>query len=186
MKVLQIHEVKDWMLKLDLSDFDILTFDDGLFSQYIHHEHFSKFGKPMYFFITSGIVCDDARQQPLCAISCDEAHEEYFRYGSKIYYMTWDQIKEINSKTNYFIGGHSHTHPILRGMPIQIQKAIAEEESINMLNEFKNQGIAIHSFCYPYNFEALGYKYYLSKFGINKFFGKERTPIEELKCMQEL
>lgn len=181
MKVLMIHEVKDWMLKLDLSEYDILTFDDGLFSQYRHYKHFLKFGKPMYFFISTKIICNEPRQQPLCAISSADAHSEYFAYDTKRYFMTWDQIKEINNTTNCFIGGHSHTHPRLKDDCIAIQYNRAMDEALMMLGEFHKHNIQIDSFCYPYNEEIIGYKKELTVHGVDKFFGKERIRIEDLK-----
>lgn len=156
MKALMIHEVEPWMLDmdLDLSEFDVITFDDGLKSQYLNYEHFARYGKPMIFFVINNPK--DDRE-----------------------YMSWDEIEELHGL--YEIGGHSYSHPDLRNMPLELQYMTVKEEAINMLNDFKQRGIEIKSFCFPFNHEALGYKTILSKFGIENFYGGERTPIEDLK-----
>jgi Polysaccharide deacetylase len=180
MKVLMIHEITEDILKLDLSDFDILTFDDGLFSQYRYYKHFLKFNKPMYFFISTDIVCTDSKIQPINSIQCEIAHDEYFEYESRRYYMTWDQIKEIYNTDNCFIGGHSHTHPRLKEKTIHTQYNVVKDEVTKMMNSFIINDIKIDSFCYPYNEEIMFYKSLLNKFDIDKFFGKERIKVEDL------
>lgn len=178
MRILEIHEVHDWMLEMDLSGFDFITFDDGLYSQYKNYKHFLKYQVPLYFFISTGIVCEG--EQDKTVISCDEAHEFAKKYDNR-YYMTWDQIKEINSNYHCFIGGHSHSHPRLSGLKLKEQYEIAKQEVHTMQEEFKKHGINVYRFCYPYNEEIIGYKSELKKYGIFDLFGKDRIAIEELK-----
>ena len=180
MKVLTIHEVQDNMLNLDLSEFDILTFDDGLYSQYKNYEHFLKFNKPMYFFISTGIVCPEETFQNQEVVTSEIAHEHYFDYGDFTNYMKWSQIKEISERPNCFIGGHGHSHVTLKYAPIDVQASMTSNETLIMIEEFKRHGIEINSFCFPYNFAAIGWRHYLKKVGIDKFFGQERTDIREL------
>lgn len=181
-KILEIHEVHDWMLELDLSEFDILTFDDGLYSQYKHFKHFLKFDGPKYFFISTDIVCTDEKLQNKELISCRDAHKNYRVGDDKSAYMTWDQIKEISEYTNCFIGGHSHTHPKLEGTRLVDQMHTAMFETKIMIKNFKQNDIIINSFCYPYNYPAPGYKLLLNKkYNVNEIFGDGRTSIEELK-----
>lgn len=173
-----IHEVRSWMLDLDLSNFDVITFDDGLATQYKHYKHFLKFAKPLYFFISTDIICDGEQDQNV--IACAEAHEFSRRYDNR-HYMTWEQIKEINKTQNCFIGGHSHTHPRLKQLGIRQQYTRAKKEVFEMRKEFLKQDIEIKSFCYPYNEEVIGYASELKRIGITEIFGKERIAIEELK-----
>lgn len=175
-----IHEVHDWMLELDLSDFDIITFDDGLYSQYRNYKHFLKFNKPMYFFISTGIVNYFEEQLPE-VVSSSTAHEDWRKNISKKYFMTWLQIKEIQSNELCNIGGHGCYHHDLRNTTVEKQIRTSRSECINMLDDFKDHGIKIDSFCFPYNFDAYGWRTYLEKVGVTKFFGSERTPIETLR-----
>jgi hypothetical protein len=176
MKVLMVHEIEDWMLELDLSFFDVITFDDGLFSQFKHHKHFLKFNKPLFFFISSDIVCEGEQNEDL--ISCSGAHKKYFEKNLKENYMTWEQITIIYNTPNCFIGGHSHTHPNLRNESIKNQVITAKKEVELMLETFNSKNISISSFAYPYNDEIIGYKQNLESFIT---FGDERIPIEKFK-----
>lgn len=181
MKTLMIHEVHDWMLNLDLSEFDSFMFDDGLFSQYKNIKHFIKFNKPIYFFICTGSVCPEEALQNDEVLSCDDAHDLFFEFGDRTNYMKWSQIQEIKNTPNCYIGGHSHSHPSLRNNKLIEQSLIVKSDVELMLKEFKNQNIDIDSFCYPYNYESYAWAAYCVPNGITNFYGAERTPIETLK-----
>ena len=47
-----VHEVEPWMFNLDLSSFDLITFDDGLYSQFFYRSEFLKLNIPLKYFIT--------------------------------------------------------------------------------------------------------------------------------------
>lgn len=177
-KTLMIHEVDDWMLELDLSDYDVLTFDDGLFSQYNNYKHFLKFSKPMYFFISTDIVCPEDVEQNREVVPCSEAHRRYREQGCLEDYMKWSQIQELNTITNCFIGGHGHTHQRLKGKPMVTTYIITKNECRDMCNKFSEHNITIDSFCFPYNEDIIGYRPYLKREGVDKFFGNERISIE--------
>ena len=172
MKVVMIHEITPAVLKKDLSEFDIITFDDGLYTQYLHHKHFSKFKKPMYFFISTNIVCLSKQSEEV--IFCADAHIKS-RNNNFENYMNWEQIKELNDLYN--IGGHTHTHPRIKSNKILHQYKICKQEIDNMLNIFEEHKIQISSFCFPYNEDIIGYRSLLK--GCT-FFGKERIPVESL------
>ena len=172
MKVVMIHEITPRVLKVDLSKYDIITFDDGLYTQYLHHKHFAKFNKPMYYFISTNIICPETITQKKSPIYCGEAHEEAFK-GNFENYMTWTQIKELSSLYN--IGGHSHNHPRIQGKSLSIQYAVCNFEVTEMLKKFKEHNIKIDSFCFPYNEDIIFYRSLLKEF---KFFGIEREAIE--------
>lgn len=180
MNVVMIHEITDDILKLDLSNFDIITFDDGLATQYKFYKHFLQFNKPLYFFISTNIVCSETDEQTFDVISCSAAHELFFEEDCTKHYMKWSQIKEIYHTENCFIGGHSHNHFKIREMPLKMQIDVISDDNIEMMHEFQRNNIIINSFCYPYNDEILYYKHSLKKFNITNFFGKERIKIETL------
>lgn len=175
-KILEIHEIRPEFLDLDLSGFDIFTFDDGLYTQYQYHEYFAGFGKQMIFFISTDIICPDLKTQNTELISCYNAHELYFKNQDKSHYMTIDQIKELSK--HYTIGGHTHTHPNLKTLSKVKQIKCAIEESKIMMSKFGEMGVKITDFCYPYNDIIEGYRYTLSQMGIVNFYGPNRIPIE--------
>ncbi|EPZ52060.1 polysaccharide deacetylase [Bacteriovorax sp. BAL6_X] len=168
------------MLELDLSNY-IITFDDGLYSQYKYLNHFLKFDTPKIFFISTNIVSPEQEEQNEITTSCSKAHESFFKTGNTANYMKWSQIKEIASTKNCYIGGHSHQHKDLRGtLALKKLHNHLKEDTDKMLNEFNTQGIEIKDFCFPYNYEAPLYKEILKQRGIENFFGQERIAIEDL------
>lgn len=179
MNIIAIHEVTDEVLSKDLSEFDILTFDDGLYSQYLHYKHFLKYQKPMYFFISTALV--SFREQSDEVVTSAEAHKDWRERVSLKYFMNWEQIKEIHTNELCHIGGHGCYHFDLRNKSLDEQLRISTNESICMMNDFDDHGVTINSFCYPYNHEAIGYKTYLTKRGINNFFGNNRIRFKDLK-----
>lgn len=179
MKICEIHEVRPEFLDIDLSDFDILTFDDGLVSQYWQYKHFLQFKKPMIFFISTGIVNVTGCQCP-DILNCAEAHARFFSGGDTSPYMTWEQIKEIAGTAGCEIGGHSHSHPDLQDLPVLQQVDRAMQETKKMVDTFAAHRMQIQSFCYPYNYAAPGYKFCLFKAGIKNLYGAGRIPIETL------
>lgn len=179
MRILMIHEVEDWMLDIDLSEYDVITFDDGLFSQYKHYKHFLSFGKPLYFFISTDIVCPPDIEQDESVVTCIEGHRRYEK-GDKTPYMTWNQIKTLQYN-GCIIGGHGHTHfRVKKGGSIQKNYWRIKGECKRMIETFKDHDIEIDNFCFPYNEDVFGYRPTLKEYGVEYFFGDERIPIENI------
>lgn len=177
-RILMVHEVTPAILKLDLSGFDIITFDDGLYSQYFHREHFLKLNKPLYYFISTDIVHTNNDQ--ITDISCSTAHKEYGSLGKTNAYMTWSQIKDLSETKLCHIGGHSHTHPRLKSFKLNLLLEKTRNELDSMMAIFRQEGIEIDSFCYPYNQEVFTYKLLLKEKGVTSLIGKGRIPVESL------
>ena len=177
MKTLLVHQVDEWMLDLDLTSFDIITFDDGLYTQYKYYKEFLKLKKPLYFFISTSIICNGNQSKEL--IKCNEAHDLYFKSGDTSHYMTWEQVHELNDN-GCIIGGHSDTHPYLNNMSFIKQLKESYSQSRMMMKVFNEHNISVTSFAYPYNFKCAGYDV-LKRNGITQFFGDERIEIETLK-----
>lgn len=178
--ILMIHEIRDWMFNLPLHDY-ILTFDDGLFSQFYFLEKLKSIDTEKIFFITTNITCNEDEVQNLVFPTCDEAHEDFFSNGNRKNYLKWNQIIEIYNTPKCYIGGHSHNHNIYKNIPISklYNELISDTEC--MIKEFKQRGITITKFCYPYNEQYILYESILKKFGITEFYGKERQAIEKLR-----
>lgn len=174
-----IHEVRDWMFDLPLSNY-ILTFDDGLYSQYYYHEEFLKFNTPMYYFVSANIICDSTQSNEFP--DCRTAHQKAFA-GNKEDYMTLEQIKHLHSVPNVTIGGHSYAHNRIEDLELITLIEHINKDTELMLNWFEtNLNYKPTSFCFPYNKNPHNlYSAYLRKKGFKEFFGAERIPIEKLQ-----
>jgi len=173
MKIVMIHEITSGVLKKDLSDFDIITFDDGLYTQYKNIEHFLKFKKPLYFSISTSIVCPENIEQSDEIIYCGDAHKKAFK-GNFENYMTWKQIQEISYISGCHISGHCNEHKRIK----TFKEGIKDIKI--MQQKFKEYNIKIEAFCYPYNYETPFVTYPVKAAGISQFFGKERIAIENI------
>ena len=166
------------MFNLPLEDY-ILTFDDGLVTPLNFIDKLIALDTPKIFFISTGIVCPE-EDQDTSFIRCRDAHEKAFNndYSN---YMTWSQIKMINTFRNFYIGGHSHTHPKLWNIKsIRDRYNTIKSEVSNMKNSFTQHNINTDMYCYCYNYRDDILKGVLEKEGFVSFFGDERTPIESL------
>lgn len=181
--VLMIHEVREWMLELPLQDY-ILTFDDGLYSQYYYNEYFKKLTTQRIYYISSGIV--SSGQQSKEFLTCVQAHVKA-RQGVFEDYMTLEQIKELMKDPNVIIGAHSHSHSRLDNFKSLAEKvAYINQDTAQMIAWFEdNLGFSPTHFCFPYNEDPHGlYKGLVKKFGITNCVGPGRIPIETLQHNQ--
>lgn len=178
--VLMIHEVDERIFELPLEDY-ILTFDDGLYTQYKYHKRFAEIDTQKIYFISTGIICRG--KQSTQYIRCDQAHQLAKYKDDFRYYMTYDQIKEVAQDDNTFIGGHSHAHHDLTEFSSLKQKVDhIQRDTMYMVNWFlTNLGYIPTKFCYPYNEDMDGlYGALLKKYGITELYGRERIPVETL------
>lgn len=177
--VLMIHDVTEEMLKLPLNDY-ILTFDDGLFSQYHFFPELQKFNTEMVFFISTNIICDSLQSYEFP--NSREAHKKAFE-GCKEDFMTLEQIRYLSTQSGVSIGGHSHSHTRLNEFNSLVDKVhYIEEDTKRMIQWFhEHLSLSPTKFCFPYNESLDGmYAGLLKKYGITDFYGRERTPIETL------
>jgi hypothetical protein len=171
-QTLMIHEVSEWMFDLPLHEY-ILTFDDGLYTQYKYIDLIDRIETEKIFFISTNIVAGEGVEQIDSFISCSQAHEIYFNTGELKYYMNWSQIKDISRRYRCSIGGHSHYHT-KRNI-----KTLANDTRL-MCKAFKQQELYPDSFCFPYNDDCEVYKRILLNHGFKKFYGKDRIDINDL------
>ena len=180
--ILMIHEFHDWMKRLPLKDY-ILTFDDGLFSQYYYFNFLKKIPTEKIFFISTNIIHSENSPQSTEFPSCQEAHKEYFNTGNTCHYMNWEQIKEIHQTPSCHIGGHSHKHLRYDNLGIKELYINLKQDTQEMIREFNHQDIKIKHFCYPYNIQYPLYQKILEQYGVQFFFGNERIPIESISTI---
>jgi peptidoglycan/xylan/chitin deacetylase (PgdA/CDA1 family) len=177
--VLMLHECRREFTELPLKDY-VLTFDDGLYSQFIFHSDIQYIPTPKIFFISTDIVCNGT--QSLEFPKCSAAHQKAFA-GNKEDYMTLAQIKTLLQDPWVTIGAHSHSHTRLSHFKTLAEKvAYIQKDTVLMLDWFKtNLDFSPTSFCFPYNEDLDGlYRGLLKKHGFTEFYGGERIPVETL------
>jgi len=177
--VLMIHEIKEEFFDLPLENY-ILTFDDGLYSQYHYYPRFKEIPTEKIYFISSGIICNGSQSTEFPA--CHIAHDKAFQ-GNFEDYMTLDQIKELMKDPLVSIGGHSHVHKNLKELTKVTHRAMhIMDDTKLMMNWFKeNLNFTPTKFCFPYNDDNDGfYVPVLKSVGFTEFYGKERLAIENV------
>ena len=176
-----IHEMKEEFFKLPLQNY-ILTFDDGLHSQYRFRNDLLKIDTPKIFFITTNIVALEDTQQNSDCVSCTDAHDRFFSVGDVSNYMNWEQIRSLYNSPQCFIGGHGHNHLQLWKNTLIVEKIrMCLSDTANMINTFNLQiGSVPDRFCFPYNYVDELHMRILQGNSISKFYSKKRIPIEWL------
>lgn len=170
--VLMIHEFAEWMLDLPLEKY-ILTFDDGLYTQYMYLDELMEIETDKIFFISTGIVASEDTVQSNEFIQCAAAHEALFASGDTSHYMKWSQIKELHNRPGCEIGGHSNMHN-----SVNIRNILSDTRLMN--NTFKTHELYPKSFCFPYNQENEVYRRLLIHNGYEHFYGKDRIDIYDI------
>lgn len=174
MQTYMIHEVNDFIINKvkTLDDESIITFDDGLLTQFLNRNYFKRF-KRVIFFINPTILCETEELQNHKYIKCTEAHKKAFR-GNFENYMTLNQVKQLQNE-GFEIGSHSYEHKFFKNI-----KEITEDIN-KSFNFFKENNINIKSYCYPYNQDNRNPLFQLELSRIYKnidFFGSNRIAIE--------
>jgi hypothetical protein len=177
--VLMIHEVRETMFSLPLDQY-ILTFDDGLYSQYYYFDKFKSIPTEKIYFISSNIICTGTQSMEFPM--CQEAHKKAFA-GNTEDYMTLDQIKELMQDPFVSIGGHSHSHKRLDNYSKIVERIQHIKSDTEAMIEWfeENLGFIPKQFCYPYNNDCQGvYSGILKHYGFTDLYGRERIPVETL------
>lgn len=195
-EVLMIHDVTEDILKLPLKDY-VLTFDDGLYSQYYYLPVLKDIPTRKILFPSGKYVSDGGMARRQCVNTfynkdewspvtyfpdCVEARTKFDQTDGVIcyQYMNISEIREM-SKNGFEIGGHGFAHR--RVYPESLQGQVKEmTEDVNKMFEWlsKNIGITPVSYCFPFNIEPRFMREILKRYGIQEFFGGERTPVENL------
>ena len=177
--VLMIHEVRESIFDLPLENY-ILTFDDGLYSQYYYYPRFRNIPTEKIYFISSNILC--AGSQSSGFPSCEEAHKKAFN-GNCEDYMTLEQVKELSKEPLVSIGGHGHNHIRISYYSKHTERIkLLSEDTKSMVHWFEsNLNFRPTKFCYPYNDDPHGmYSGILKLHGFDEFYGKERIDVSSL------
>lgn len=201
--IIMIHEINETVLKklsilkeicIKKNLHPILTFDDGLYSQFFYFDDIEKLFPTNYkiFFISMNIIHNNSINQ-IKDISCSEAHEGFFNYSNTEPYMNIDQINHLKNRlsSNVFIGGHGFNH-ISAKFDNSFRKRLLPHNSIKFKEFYNNWKIDydlmidtynrlfkedLKFYCWPYNEDNKIFKF--SKDVI--IFGKERLDIMEIR-----
>ena len=175
---LMIHEIRDWMFEIPLKDF-ILTFDDGLYSQYSYWDKLKLITTEKLFFISSNIISVNNTPQSKSFPPCQIAHKKFFETKCLEDYMNLSQIKELLADPLTTIGGHSHSHTNISKWGLKEQVAYIRSDTPEMLAWFEEHlGFLPKHFCFPYNFNNWIYSGLLkTEFNITSLYGEERQDI---------
>lgn len=173
-RVIMIHEVNPEILntlRTKTTKDDIFTFDDGLYSNYKYLDELLEFPNKKIFFFSTAIVRPEIMQARSEVIHCADAHRILSNWSKMGLdnYMSLTELKEINTKTNCFIGVHGHKHIEIMGSSLPRSLVIFNEElkentkellrvlredTYNMFSTYLNEfGTLPNDYCYPYNKE---------------------------------
>jgi len=161
----------------------LLTFDDGLFSQYYYLNELKKINTKKIFFVSTGLVHDLSKSSQLLNIDCRTAHKNFFENGDTSPYMTKDQIKEIMKTKDCEVGGHSHLHPRFKNLSSLKEKIDALTKDTDLMMEWflDELNFIPKKYCLPYNFDYHGLLSSLLKEKYNlEVFGRGRIKVEEI------
>lgn len=174
--ILEIHEITPKIL--DLLDkpeafygVDLLTFDDGLYSQFYYKDYFNHLNIHRIYFISSSIICPENSKQ-VVDVPCHIAHQKFFDTGDAAAYMKWSQIRELQND-GFEIGSHNHNHSYFADFT-DFKKNLDLSLKI-----FKENDIIISNYCAPYNHRFLLGDCYVTKLGLRNIMNRVR--IEELE-----
>lgn len=185
-EILMIHEVTEDILKLDLSKY-ILTFDDGLYSQYFYWNILKDIPTPKIFFIPTASVNLDSKCRPQFDGSykifptCRQAMKKWFEDNEREDYLTLGELKKMQSE-GAIIGAHGHQHVKDYNSCFITRLEEFRKDNCDMKDWFEdNLGKVPESYCFPYNKEySIMRAVIRAETGITDFYGEERKAVEEL------
>ena len=184
MRILEIHQLGAWVKDFSFLKDDILTFDDGLFSQYFFFHYLPKENIKIFFISTN--IINFTNKFNLEFLSSDIAHELFFSNNDTTNYMNIEQINYLKNQKNVFIGSHTHYHFKYESiekdlnMSYIIAKDDLEKNKFYMKKYFNIDKVKY--FCYPYNYDKnLFFNICLKKTYPGVIcFGKNRININKL------
>lgn len=192
-KILMIHTFKKEYLEYKLDDY-IITFDDGLYSQYQGSlDLIKKFPNiKIIIFISTGIIHTGENQTNN---NSGIAHNLFFAHGITQDFLTLEQISELSKIPNITIGLHGHNHLNINWIRAQnsLKDSVIKwkDDFLNMfqvLEEWKLKNIINNDiyYCTPYNiyhplFHPMMITYFKKQYTQDLIvLGSGRTTIEEL------
>lgn len=176
-RIWMIHEVGPWIADVPFAEDDILTFDDGLYSQY-HYRHLYPEINRKIFFVSPYIMARGGKQ--VLDIAAPEAHRRAFEYMDTSAFMTQAQVLELAKIGE--IGGHGYAHldPHKSSFKrdVELKVSCLTDDTLRMFMAFKDMGIEITKFCFPYNDDDTFLKIILQPYKF-ELFGPGRVDVND-------
>ena len=117
MPYLMIHDIRKEYFDLKLDPY-LLTFDDGLFSQYYYFPLLEQHPAELTFFITTSFI-QPGKPRPMFDgeyiphLKSKEYAYRTFIHGRYDHFMTVEEVQTISARPNVRIGVHSHFHDVI-------------------------------------------------------------------------
>ena len=155
MRVLMIHEmnyeIMDFLEK-NVKPSDVLTFDDGLYSQWLFQERILALEVECIFYISTGAVRASDVMPKFEFPTCEEAMERWTRDDDRSAYMSWSEIEDLMITNHSYVGGHGHDHVYDYGEAKVLVLGKMTKDYEKMRVEFaKNLRYTPALYCFPYN-----------------------------------
>ena len=117
MERLMIHDIRREYFDLNLDQY-LLTFDDGLFSQYYYFPLLKNHSAKLIYFITTSFIKPGKarnmfRGEYISYLKSKKYSYRTFVEGKFDHFMTIEELQAISSRTNVRIGVHSHFHDVI-------------------------------------------------------------------------
>lgn len=181
-----IHEVNKNILQLDLSKY-ILTFDDGLYSQFFYWNLIKEIDTPKIFFIPTGAILLEDHCRPqfsgefLEFPTCYTAMQKWFDDNNREDYMTLGELKKMIEQ-GAVIGAHGHMHLKEYDSCFIHRLEQFRKDNQDMSNWFKNVlKYSPKDYCFPFNKEYPVQRAVVNvEMDIFNFYGKERKDVAGL------
>jgi hypothetical protein len=112
-----IHDIRKEYFDLKLDPY-LLTFDDGLFSQYYYFPLLERHPAELTFFITTSFI-HPGKPRPMFDgeyipyLKSKEYAYRTFIEGRYDHFMTVEEVQAISARSNVRIGVHSHFHDVI-------------------------------------------------------------------------
>ena len=155
MRILEIHQLGFWIKNFSFLEDDILTFDDGLFSQFFFFNYLPKTNIKIFFISTN--IINFENKFNLEFPTCDVAHERFFKLNDITNYMSIEQINYLKNQPNTYIGSHMHYHykyeNIVDDMELSYRKSLEDFSKNKFFMEKYFNIKSVKYFCYPYNYD---------------------------------
>lgn len=152
-----------------------LTFDDGLYSQYVFLKNNPDLCSGSIVFVSPACIRDDKIDPIKQIVLCDLAHIMYNKLNDNSAYMSLKEIQELKS-LGVKIGYHGYFHYCLlnRNLSSDVLKII-DDEVQKCLDFQSRNNIFDNIFCAPYN------DYKFLNFYVKSFEHKTRQEFEYVK-----
>ena len=117
MPYLMIHDLHKKYFNLNLDQY-LLSFDDGLFSQYYYFPLLKNHHQELTFFITTSFIQPGPARPMFAGEYIPHLKTKKYAYRTFIenrfdHFMTLEEIQELSAQSNVRIGVHSHFHDVI-------------------------------------------------------------------------